>query len=104
MNDQPANSDFIQASRVLKLTSPLGDDVLLPEQANIVEGVNRLFELYIAVRSKKDIKPADLIGKSIDLDIEMSQGDFNEEPVRRCWNGIVTELEEGPAVTRGLRS
>lgn len=104
MNEMPFADELVQAARVLKLTSPLGDDVLLPERANIVEGVNRLFELHIAVRSKKDIKPADLIGKSIDLDIEISQGDFNEEPVRRCWNGIVTELEEGPAVTRGLRS
>jgi type VI secretion system secreted protein VgrG len=104
MNDMPFIEDFIQASRVLKLSTPLGEDVLLPERASISEGVNQLFEIEIAVRSKKDIAPADLIGKCIDLELEISQGEFGEEPKRRCWNGLVTELHEGPAVTRGLRS
>lgn len=104
MNEVPFLNEVIQASRVLKLSTPLGNDTLLPERANILEGVNRLFAIDIAVRSKKDVAPADLIGKAIDLEIEISQGELGEEPVRRCWNGIVTELEEGPAVTRGLRS
>ncbi|WP_236016057.1 type VI secretion system Vgr family protein [Brucella endophytica] len=100
----PFIDEFIQASRVLKLSTSLGEDVLLPERASITEGVNQLFEIEIAVRSKKNIAPADLIGKPVDLELEVSQGEYGEEPVRRCWNGLVTELHEGPAVTRGLRS
>ena len=41
MTDQPSSSDFIQASRVLKVKSPLGEDQLLPERMVINEGVLR---------------------------------------------------------------
>jgi type VI secretion system secreted protein VgrG len=63
MNDQPSADDFVQASRILRISSPLGDDVLLPERATIMEGVNRLFEIEVAVRAKRDdVKPDELIG------------------------------------------
>ena len=104
MNDQPFAADFIQASRVIKISSPLGENVLLPERARITEGVNRLFEIQISVRSKQDITPADLIGKLVDVELEVQQGADPDEAVYRCWNGLVTELHEGPSVTRGLRS
>jgi type VI secretion system secreted protein VgrG len=104
MNDQPLGSDFIQASRVIKISSPLGENVLLPERARVTEGVNKLFEIKVSVRSKQDIAPADLIGKLVDVELEVQQGEDAEAAVHRCWNGLVTELHEGPSVTRGLRS
>ncbi|MDO1583079.1 type VI secretion system tip protein TssI/VgrG [Rhizobium oryzicola] len=106
MNDQPSASDFIQASRVLKIVSPLGEDQLLPERVVIEEGVNRLFEIKVSARSKKpQVKPEELIGRLMDVSLEISQGGGEEgSAVRRPFNGLVTELNEGPPITRGLRA
>jgi type VI secretion system secreted protein VgrG len=106
MTDQPSSSDFIQASRVLKVKSPLGGDQLLPERMVIQEGVSQLFEINLSVRAKKEaVKPEELIGRLVDVSVEVQQGDGEEgSGVRRPFNGLVTELYEGPPITRGLRS
>ncbi len=106
MTDQPTSSDFIQASRVLKVKSPLGEDQLLPERMVIHEGVSQLFEINLSVRAKKEaVKPDELIGRLVDVSVEVQQGDGEEgSGVRRPFNGLVTELHEGPPITRGLRS
>ncbi|WP_296083859.1 type VI secretion system tip protein TssI/VgrG [uncultured Agrobacterium sp.] len=106
MTDQPSSSDFIQASRVLKVKSPLGEDQLLPERMVIQEGVSHLFEIQLSVRAKKEaVKPEELIGRLVDVSVEVSQGDGEAgSGVRRPFNGLVTELHEGPPITRGLRS
>ncbi|MUZ66389.1 type VI secretion system tip protein TssI/VgrG [Agrobacterium vitis] len=105
MDDVLSPADFIQASRVLKLSSPLGEDQLLPERMTVDEGVNRLFEITVSVRAKRDaVKPEELIGKLVDVSLEIRQGELDEEGVRRPFNGLVTNLSEGPPVTRGLRS
>lgn len=104
MNDLPSSADFIQASRVLSMSTPLGEDVLLPERAVIEEAVNDLFTITLSVRSKTDVAPADLIGKLVDVELEVAGGDDNGEGVRRPFNGLVTELHAGPRVTRGFRS
>lgn len=104
MLDNAPFPEFVQASRVLRVSSPLGDDVLLPERAQIFEGVNALFEITVVVRSKKDIVAGDLIGKAVDIELEIGQSEEDGEPLYRPFNGIVTELHEGPAVSRGLRS
>ncbi|NKN37390.1 type VI secretion system tip protein VgrG [Agrobacterium sp. a22-2] len=97
-------ANFIQASRILKVVSPLGDDQLLPERVTIEEGVSSLFEVKLSARTKKPvIKPEELIGRLMDVSIEVEQGE-GEGGVRRPFNGLVTELNEGPPVTRGLRS
>ncbi len=106
MTEQPSSSDFIQASRVLKVKSPLGEDQLLPERMVINEGVSQLFEIQLSVRAKKEaVKPEELIGRLVDVSIEVSQGDGEEgSGIRRPFNGLVTDLHEGPPITRGLRS
>jgi type VI secretion system secreted protein VgrG len=97
-------ADFIQASRILKVVSPLGEDQLLPERVTIEEGVCSLFEIKLSARAKKPIvKPEELIGRLVDVSVEVQQGE-GEGGVRRPFNGLVTELNEGPPVTRGLRS
>ncbi|WP_320203981.1 type VI secretion system tip protein TssI/VgrG [Agrobacterium rosae] len=104
MTDQPSSSDFIQASRVLKVKSPLGEDQLLPERMVINEGVSQLFEIQLNVRAKKEsVKPEELIGRLIDVSVEVQQGE-DGGGVRRPFNGLVTDLHEGPPITRGLRS
>ena len=106
MTDQPASSDFLQASRVLKVKSPLGEDQLLPERLAVDEGVSRLFEIHLTLRAKKEaVKPEELIGRLVDVSVEISQGDGEEgSGIRRPFNGLVTELHEGPPITRGMRS
>ncbi|NTF06381.1 type VI secretion system tip protein VgrG [Agrobacterium rubi] len=104
MTDQPSSSDFIQASRVLKVKSPLGKDQLLPERMVINEGVSQLFGIQLNVRAKKEsVKPEELIGRLIDVSVEVQQGE-DGGGVRRPFNGLVTDLHEGPPITRGLRS
>ncbi|ACM40164.1 MULTISPECIES: type VI secretion system tip protein TssI/VgrG [Rhizobium/Agrobacterium group] len=105
MDDVLSPTDFIQASRVLKLLSPLGEDQLLPERMTVDEGVNRLFEITVSVRAKREaVKPEELIGKLVDVSLEIRQGELDGDGVRRPFNGLVTNLFEGPPVTRGLRS
>ena len=106
MNDQSSFSDFVQASRVLKVKSPLGEDQLLPERLAVDEGVSRLFEIHLTLRAKKEaVKPEELIGRLVDVSVEISQGDGEEgRGIRRPFNGLVTELHEGPPITRGMRS
>ncbi|QXC48825.1 type VI secretion system tip protein VgrG [Agrobacterium salinitolerans] len=106
MNDQPSSSDFIQASRVLKVKSPLGEDQLLPERLTVEEGVSQLFDIRLTVRAKKEaVKPEELIGRLVDVSVEVQQGDGEEgSGIRRPFNGLVTELHEGPPITRGMRS
>lgn len=105
MDDQSSLSDFVQASRVLKVKSPLGEDQLLPERLTVEEGVSQLFDMRLTVRAKKEaVKPEELIGRLVDVSIEISQGEGEGGGIRRPFNGLVTELHEGPPITRGLRS
>ncbi|WP_137136038.1 type VI secretion system Vgr family protein, partial [Rhizobium sp. FKY42] len=101
-----SSAEFIQASRVLRIVSPLGEDQLLPERVVIEEGVNRLLEIRVSARSKKpQVKPEELIGKLMDVSLEISQGNSDAaSAIRRPFNGLVTELNEGPPITRGLRA
>ncbi|RUM07973.1 type VI secretion system tip protein TssI/VgrG [Rhizobium chutanense] len=101
---QSLAADFIQANRILKIVSPLGEDQLLPERVTIEEGISSLFEIKLSARAKKpSVKPEELIGRLMDVSVEVQQGD-GEGAVRRPFNGLVTELNEGPPITRGLRS
>lgn len=99
MDGDASSASYIQAERILRIETPLGADVLLPERVEMREAVNDLFTLHVAVRSKKtDIKPNEIVGKLVDVSLELGQGE------RRTWNGLVVRLVEGPPVTRGLRA
>ena len=99
MNIDVMSASYIQAERIIRVETALGPDVLLPERLSMRERVSGLFELTIAVNSKRtDIAPDELVGKLADVSVDTGFGD------RRTWNGLVTELIEGPGVTRGLRA
>ena len=103
----------IQADRILRIETPLGLDVLLPERFELTEGIGGfggdrerlieagLFTGRIAVRSPRhDIAANEIVGKMVDVSVELSA----EPPVRRSWHCLVSELLVGPPVTRGMRS
>jgi type VI secretion system secreted protein VgrG len=92
--------NFVQATRLLGIATPLGKDVLLLERLTGRESISSLFEFRANVRSKHNpLRPADIIGGAVDLTLDRGVG----KP-QRVWNGIVTELQEGPTIARGLRS
>ncbi|RZS76777.1 type VI secretion system secreted protein VgrG [Phyllobacterium myrsinacearum] len=94
-----SDAGYIQATRILRIQSPLGPDVLLPERFEANEEISGLFEIALTVKSKKtDLKANDIVGKTLDIELETGEGQY------RPWNGLVTELMEGPPVTRGLRA
>ena len=45
----------------------------------------------------------DIFARLIDVSVEVQQGE-DGGGVRRPFNGLVTDLHEGPPITRGLRS
>ncbi len=103
MKDQSVG-ELVQALRVMRVSTPLGDSILLAEKANILEAVNEMFEIEISVRAKRDIRPEELIGKAVSLEIEVESSEEGLDSAYRPFNGVVTELHEGPAMSRGLRS
>lgn len=94
-----AESDFLQADRILRITTPLGADTLLAEKLTVHEHVSALFEITVSVRCKQpEIAPDQLLGKPVDVSVELGGS------ARRPWNAIVTDLIAGPRASRGLRS
>ena len=99
MNIDIMSASYIQAERIIRVETVLGADVVLPETVEIREKIGGLFEISVAVRSKRiDIKPQELVGTLMDVSVETGMG------TRRTWNGLIVEMVEGPAVTRGLRA
>ncbi|MEJ6392362.1 type VI secretion system tip protein TssI/VgrG [Gymnodinialimonas sp. 2305UL16-5] len=93
-----AEADFIQAERILRIETPLGQDQLLAQKLRVREAISELFEAQMVVRSKSpDLTPQDLLGQAVDLSLELGGGE------RRAWNAIVTDLMAGARHTRGLR-
>lgn len=94
-----AETDFLQAERILRIETPLGTDQLLAEKLSWREGISELFEGYVSVRSKiPDLAAKDVLGKLVDVSVELGGGD------RRTWNALITKMIAGPRVTRGLQS
>jgi type VI secretion system secreted protein VgrG len=94
-----APSDFLQAERILRIETPLGDDTLLAEKFSLREEISGLFEGRVTIRSKTaDLKPDALLGKLVDVSLEVAEGQ------RRGWNALVTGLIAGPKASRALQS
>ena len=90
---------YTQAGRMMAISTPLGEDVLLLEHLAIDEGINELFTIRAGVKSQRDdLKAGDLIGSSVDFRLKL------KDDGTRWWNGFVTELHEGPLTSRGTRS
>ena len=99
MPDIPA---YTQARRLLRIDTPLGEDVLLLEAFDAVEEISELFVFKALVRSKQDpIDPGGLIGQLVDVSLDLSRDGDEASP--RVWNALCTDVHEGERLARGLR-
>ena len=90
---------YTQAGRMMAISTPLGQDVLLLDHLAIDEAINGLFAIRASVKSQRDdLTAADLIGSTVDLSLKL------KDSGTRYWNGFVTELHEGSFTSRGTRS
>ncbi len=81
-------SDFTQDNRFIAIDTPLGKDVLLLTSFVGPEIVSSPFKFQlIALSSKLDIKPEELIGKQVTVKIQNEHG--------RVFNGLVSEFSFG---------
>jgi type VI secretion system secreted protein VgrG len=79
-------------ARMMELSTPLGKDLLFRELRGREElGRPSAFELS-ALSTRADIKPSDLLGKSITVKLELVKGGF------RYFNGYVTRFSQGTIV------
>ncbi|RYB01609.1 contractile injection system protein, VgrG/Pvc8 family [Lichenibacterium ramalinae] len=90
---------YTQAGRMMAVSTRLGPDVLLLDGLDVDEMVNGLFTIRATVKAQRDdLAAADLIGSAADFALRLKDGGM------RWWNGLVTELHEGPPTSRGTRS
>ncbi len=90
---------YTQAGRMMAVLTRLGPDVLLLDGLDVDETINGLFTFRATVKSQRDdLAAADLIGSTADFSLQLKDGGT------RWWNGLVTELHEGPLTSRDTRS
>ena len=90
---------YTQAGRMMAISTPLGQDVLLLDHLAIDEGINEMFSIRASVKSQRDdLQAPDLIGSTVDISLKL------KDAGTRFWNGFVTELHEGSLTSRGTRS
>lgn len=90
---------YTQAGRMVAISTPLGEDELLLDRLEVDEAINQLFAISAQVKSQRDdIKPGDLIGATVDYSLQLKDDE------KRWWNGLVTDLDEGPLTSRGTRT
>lgn len=88
---------FTQANRPLRLTTPLGTDVLLLERISGEEHVSALFHFQLDLLSEKpDIDPKSILGQKVSVEI-----DFGGET--RHINGMVSRFSQGDREMRLTR-
>ncbi len=89
---------YTQTDRPLKLTTPLGEDVLLLESFNGVESISGLFrfelELLAEYPSLSTIEFDKILGKSVTITLTVKA----KAETTRYFNGIVVRMSQGHQV------
>src|SRR5438874_162456 len=86
---------FNQENRLLKLTSPLGDDVLLLQGFTAHEGISQLFKFNLDLLSDKNsISFNDIIGQKVTMRVNLFDGSD------RYFNGFVSRFAQSGADAR----
>ena len=76
-----------QAQRLVRVNTPLGDDVLIPTAFSGQEHISGLFSFHLeALSLEESISPSDLVGKRVTISIER----LDEEP--RFFDGFASRL------------
>jgi type VI secretion system secreted protein VgrG len=80
-----------QADRLMKFTSPLGQDTLVIESFEGVEGISRLFDFQgeLLAETGTSIDPKDIIGKKVTVEISLLDVQGS-----RYVNGMVAAFEQ----------
>ena len=87
---------YTQQNRLLGITSPMGEDVLLLRGVQGREAVSRLFQFELDLLSEnRSISFDDVVGKNVTLRISLADGSS------RYWNGCVSSFTQG-AQDQGL--
>jgi type VI secretion system secreted protein VgrG len=83
--------DYKQAERPLKITTPLGQDVLVLRGFEGHEEISRLFDFHVdlAADLKDEVKFDKIIGQSVTVEMRLMDGD------KRYFNGIVRRFSQG---------
>jgi type VI secretion system secreted protein VgrG len=85
-------ADFSQANRRLRITTPLGDDVLLLSSLTGVEGISTLFTFDAELIGRDETVDFDaIVGQNVTISILRKGGD-------RYVNGIVSRFAQGGTV------
>ena len=86
-------SGYTQDRRFLKLTTPLGKDVLLIESFTVSERLsdNFVIEIEALAQADKTIEPAKLLGQVVTIEVSLSP----ETDEARYFSGIVREFQIG---------
>ena len=81
---------FAQTSRLLYFTSPLGDNVLLPERLQGAEGISELFDYHVELLAETSttIDPKSIVGQKVCVSISA-----DDSGTMRYINGIVASFE-----------
>lgn len=83
-------ASFGQDDRILHFTSPLGDNVLLPEHLSGIEGVSQLFcfRLDLVAAADTTVDPRKIVGKAVAIGMQA-----NDSGKQRYIHGIVSSFE-----------
>ena len=84
-------ADYKQADRPLKITTPLGPDILLLREFRGHEETSRLFGFHVdmVADEKDDVRFDQIIGQSVTVEMRLMDGD------KRYFNGIVNRFSQG---------
>lgn len=78
-----------QENREVKISTPLGEDVLLLRNMNITEELGRLFTINLELLStQEDIKFEELLGQNITIEMKLLSGG------KRFFNGHITRFSQ----------
>ncbi len=88
-------ADYTQENRLLKIETPLGDDVLLLQGLTGHEGISRLFTFNLDLLStKNDIDFKKIIGQNVTIRILLADGSSE-----RYFNGFVSRFAQSSTAT-----
>lgn len=86
-----------QDNRLIKINSPLGEDMILVEAMSVSEGMSKLYSIELdLVHAEEDmsytpttVPPANILGKPVAISVKQSDG------VERFFHGIVNYFQQG---------